>query len=134
MDSCSNETLLERVNQVPGFGQHNNIRITRIDGRRAEGEMPITPNSLNPRGHVHGGCLVSLADTVGGTAAHTGGGDWVTLSSTFNYLRPGTGSMLYCRAEPQKLGRTVSVYGVVITDDQDRPVANGCFTFYCIGR
>lgn len=130
MDSCNNQ--YDGVRQIPGFAGYNGIVITHVADGRAEGALTITPSSLNPRGHVHGGCLVSLADTVAGTAAHSLGRGWVTLSAAFNYFRPGVGTRLICRAEPQKVGRTVAVYDTTLTDDQERLVATGCFTFYCV--
>lgn len=128
MDSYSE--LYERVNRGSGFAAYNNIRITHIGESRTEGELTITPDSLNPMGVVHGGCLVALADTVAGTAIHARGRICVTLSSTFNYLSAGTGSKIKCVAVPQRVGHTIAVCDVVLTDDQGRKVATGSFTFF----
>lgn len=35
---------------------------------------------------------------------------------TFNYLIAGTGSKIKCVATPQRIGRTIAVYDVVLTD------------------
>lgn len=131
MDSFSD---LRQRQQHDGFAAHNGIQVTRVWDGFAEGELTITPDSLNPQGDVHGGCLVALADTVAGTAAFSQAArhekTCVTLQSSFNYLLPGRGSKLFCRAEPQRVGGTVAVYHVALTDDQGRTVATGCFTFY----
>ena len=128
MDSYSK--LYHRVNRQSGFAVHNHIQITKIAEDHTEGELTITPESLNPMGVVHGGCLVALADSVAGTAVHAKGRVCVTLSSTFNYLIAGTGSKIKCVATPQRIGRTIAIYDVVLTADQERKVATGCFTFY----
>ena len=94
--------------------------------------LEIQPSSLNPLGIVHGGALVTLADTVAGTAAYTTGKTCVTLDCSMQYLSPGTGTRIHCTAVPKKLGRTVLVYNVSLTDDSSRPVASGTYTFFAV--
>ena len=129
MDSYS-EFLYDRVNKHSGFAVHNGIKVTCISEERAEGEMLVTPESLNPLGFVHGGALVALADSVTGTAVYTRGRVCVTLDCKFHYLRPAGGTKIKCGATRQKLGHTIAVYDVALTDDQGRTVATGCFTFF----
>lgn len=121
---------LIRNSNDSGFVLHNHIRITRLDDCYAEGELDICPESLNRWGFVHGGCLVSLADTVGGVAATTTGRSTVTLNNTFNFLRPASGTKIKCTARAVKVGRTVAVFRCTLTDDREREVANGDFTFF----
>ena len=128
MDSYSK--LFERVNAPGEFAGVNHIRVTVIREDYAEGELTVGPDSLNPHGIVHGGCLSTLADTVGGVAASTRGGKCVTLNNTMNYLAPATGAVIRCAARPQKVGRTVSVFDTVLTDEAGRTVATGTYTFY----
>ena len=80
--------LLERVNQAGTFSTNSRIFVTRIEQGCAEGVLHADESSLNPNGIVHGGCLVTLADTVAGCAAHGLGGQYVTLSSNLNFLAP----------------------------------------------
>lgn len=127
MDSYS------KLNRAEGFSSHNGITVTSVKDGVGEGELAITPQSLNPMGIVHGGCLASLADTVAGVAAAAGQGrSGVTVNYCFNFLRPakGTGKKIYCRADPHKMGRTLSVYAVSLTDDSGKEVAAGTFTFF----
>lgn len=125
--------LMNNANNIRGFVRHNNIRITKLEELYAEGELTITPDSLNRWGFVHGGCLVSLADTVGGVAATTTGKSTVTLNNTFNFLRPAGGSRIRCVGRAVKVGKTIAVFRCTLTDDREREVANGDFTFYFTG-
>lgn len=118
-----------RGNERP-FMSALHITLTHLERDYAEGELEIQPDSLNPHGYVHGGCLTALADTVAGNAAASRGGYCVTINNTMNYLRPATGTKIRCTAKPQRVGRTVSVFDAVLTDDQDRTVATGTFTFH----
>ncbi|WP_417092246.1 PaaI family thioesterase [Intestinimonas timonensis] len=136
MDSCSKSVPIKegpaRVHDP--FSLYNHIRITELyeDGT-AVGELTVHPESLNPYGIVHGGCLATLADTVGGTGVFTATGKpCVTVNYAFSFLRPALGSnkKLYCKAVPEKLGHRLCVYRQTITDDNGVEVANGNFTFY----
>ena len=64
--------------------------------------------------------------------AYTTGKTCVTLDCSMQYLSPGTGTRIHCTAVPKKLGRTVLVYDVSLTDDSGRPVASGTYTFFAV--
>ena len=128
--------LLEKDGMMDTFSIHNHISVTRLlkDGS-AEGELEVGPESLNIYGVVHGGCLATLADTVGGSAVFAATGHYcVTVNYAFNFLRraEGINQKIRCRATPEKLGRTLCVSHVSLTDDQGVEVANGNFTFFLI--
>ena len=135
MDSSSEgkRFLLEKVGMMDTFSIHNHISVTRLlkDGS-AEGELEVGPESLNIYGVVHGGCLATLADTVGGCCACSKGGICVTASSTMEFLRPANGSAITCVATPKKLGRTLSVVQVELFNDNQTLVATGTFTFFMV--
>ena len=136
MASCNKKNILdaEAIAEKDPFSTRNNIRVTAAyaDGS-GEGELTITPECLNPRGAVHGGCLATLANAVSGWVAgavqHCNS---ATASYTLNFLRPamGTSRKIRCRAAPVKLGRTLCVYHVVLLDDADTVVASGDFTYF----
>ena len=135
MDSSSEgkRFLLEKDGMMDTFSIHNHISVTRLlkDGS-AEGELEVGPESLNIYGVVHGGCLATLADTVGGCCACSKGGICVTASSTMEFLRPANGSAITCVATPKKLGRTLSVVQVELFNDNQTLVATGTFTFFMV--
>lgn len=123
------EQFMDAVNNN-GFTCHNGIRITRLEQDYCEGELDITPNCLNYLGIVHGGCLAALADTVGGMAAISSGRGTVTLNYGFSFLRQAKGKKIRCVATPEKVGKSVSVFRCVLTDDEGKTVASGQFTFH----
>ena len=128
MDSYSN--LFHRAERYNYFAVYNNILLVKIEKDYAEGVLEVSQNSYNPLGIVHGGALATLADSVAGTAVRTRGRMCVTLNCAINYLAPATGSRIKCVATPQRVGRTIAVYDVNLTDDQGQKVASGSFTFY----
>ena len=124
---------MNRINKGDGYANLSHIVVTKLQDRYAEGELTITPETLNPRGIVHGGCLATLADTVSGVAAHSTGLGCVTLNCTMNFLRPATGKKVYCRSRVEKTGRTIQVCQATLLNDQGETVATGTFTFYAVG-
>ena len=137
MDSCNERDytgMLNKVNSGPYFGPYSGTRVTPIEGHAARGELEVPTETKNPMGVVHGGALFTLADTVAGTAAFTTGRGCVTLDSSMQFLTPARGNKVFCLATPKKLGRTIMVYDVSITDSEERLVATGIFTFYATGE
>ena len=123
----------EREAPMQSFSSYNGITVTKLEKDVAEGELVITPQSLNSAGIVHGGCLATLADTVAGNGVACATGHMcVTVNYSFHFLSPafGDGHKIYCRAFPQKIGRTLCLYEVSLTDDNGREVAAGSFTFF----
>jgi acyl-CoA thioesterase len=122
--------IMEAVNAPHQFSYENGIVITRVEPGLAEGVLHVGPNSYNPHGRVHGGALVTLADTVGGSCACSNGGSCVTSGCSMEFLRPAGGSAIYCKATPKKLGRSLSVIAVELSDDEGKVVATGTYTFF----
>lgn len=63
--------ILEEINKslAGTFMDLLNIRFTGWTGDRVEADMPIVPSLYQPTGVVHGGALISLAETVGGAGS-----------------------------------------------------------------
>lgn len=123
------ERLFELINAEHQFNYENGIELTHAEPGLTRGILRAGPNSVNPEGHIHGGAIATLADTVAGCCACSTGGDCVTSSSSLEYLRPAVGD-LFCEATPKKLGRHLSVIQVTITDTAGKTVATGTFIFY----
>ena len=126
------QSILDHVNQPHQFSYENGIIITHVEPGLVQGELTVGPNSVNPHGTVHGGALATLADTVGGCCACSQGGSCVTATCTLEYLRPATGSKIYCEATPKKAGRSLSFIQVVLTNEEHAVVATGTFTFFMV--
>lgn len=132
----SESDLLQRINRPHLFNSFNGITVTSVAAvsGQAQGELEVTENSLNPHGTVHGGCLYTLADTVAGSAvAASCGRPCVTVSGTLEFLRPATGPKVQCSASPKKVGRTLWVMQVELSDQRERLVATGTFIFMLTG-
>ena len=100
---------------------------------RVEVHMAARPEMAQEYGVVQGGILTALADTATAylllpDAMDRGHVNGVELK--MNFLRPARpdGSDLVAVATPVKIGRTIAVFSVDITQG-DRHVAHGTFTY-----
>jgi len=121
--------LFDFINAEHMFNYENGIELTHVEPGLTRGVLHASVDSFNSEGHIHGGAIATLADTIGGCCACSTGGDCVTSSSSIEYLRPGMGD-LFCEATPKKLGRKLSVIQISVTDTQGKLIATGTFTFF----
>lgn len=97
----------------------------------ARGVLPVTEICMNINRSVHGGCLYTLADTMGGAAACSVHGFRVaTLSGNIEYLRPAMDTKeLTCIAEVVKAGKRINVCETKIYDDKGTLLVIGLFEY-----
>lgn len=129
------EKLTKERNEGKGFAQEIGIVTTEVREGFAQGEIELEPRHLNALHSVHGGCIFSLADSIGGACALSRGHYVVTLSSTINYLNMAK----HCRkivatAQTVKWGYKTIVVDVDIWDDNQVFVAKITNTYYNTGR
>lgn len=76
-----------------------------------------------------------MGDTAAGHAARTDGRHYVTQTSTIHYIRNvGIGHTIRADATIQHRGRATCLVDVKFTDEADRLLASGVYTFFCIDR
>ena len=64
-----NSPLFALVNAEHQFSFENGITLTHVEPGLTRGVLRAGPNSINPEGHIHGGAIATLADTVAGCCA-----------------------------------------------------------------
>ncbi|HEX2891818.1 PaaI family thioesterase [Vineibacter terrae] len=95
-------------------------------------KMPMRPEFERGAGtgQFHGGPIASFIDTVGDYAvAIVLKGGVPTINFRVDYLRPSVGTFLRGKATVRRLGRTVAVVDIDVTDDQGRLCAVGRGTY-----
>lgn len=124
------QKLIDLRNTTNPFTRYVGIEITDISEGSASATMAVSDKHLNPGGSVHGGCLFTLADTVGGAAASSYGRHITTVNSDFHFLRAGLHtSYLTGKAKEIKHGKRLMVFEITIYDDKDALLAEGIFTY-----
>jgi len=128
------EDVLQYKSAGKGFNDHIGIQMTGLGEGYADGELEVRDYHKNFIGSVHGGCLFSLADSIGGLAAAGRGYRMTTVSGEFHFLRPAIDSRkLLCTAKELKYGKKIAVYDVEISDENSRLIAKGTFSYFNLG-
>ena len=132
MENSGKETYveqMERVNQTNPFMLHNRIRAVALSEDRAEVRAEITEDSLNAMQTVHGGLMFA------GLVTRNDGRKYVTLDSSFRFLRGSSAKNIQGLAQITKRGKTVCfTKAEVVETDTGKLLAEGEFTFYCMGE
>jgi uncharacterized protein (TIGR00369 family) len=102
------------------------IEIDEAGAEGVIGRLGWSPDLCTAGGIMHGGALMTLADSLGGICAflnlppdHT----TATISSTTQMLRPVTGGQVTGQARPLRAGRSVIVVQTDLRDDSGELVA-----------
>ena len=88
------------------------------------GRLDWSPERCTAGGVMHGGALMSLADTVGAVCALLNlppGAGTATVDSTTNFFRAVRDGTLHAAARPLHVGRSFIVVRTDLTDDAGRP-------------
>lgn len=99
------------------------VSIVEAGERYARCEMEITGCHLNAMGKVMGGALFTLADLAFAVAANHDKLEWVSTTSTINYLSSACSGTLTAEAHCLKQGRRSCVYSINIRKADSTTVA-----------
>jgi uncharacterized protein (TIGR00369 family) len=112
--------------RLPAFAELVGIEILEATTEHVVGRIMLGPQHSNGGDRVHGGAIMSLADTVGAIATVLNlPPDTVTttIESKTNFLAAGRGAYLLAEATPLHVGRRTMVWQTTIRDAEDRRVA-----------
>lgn len=117
------------------YVEHNGIYITDISKGYIHGATVLKPELLNPLGVLHGGVMVTLADTVGiigcGYLYEALNISTVNLSASF--LKPLRTGAVTAKGSVLSKGKSVSVWGIDEFDDHGECVAKIQVTYNIAG-
>lgn len=122
--------IVEYMNGVPDFNYHNGIKLAELKDNYATCRVELTPEAFNGQGMTHGGLIFSICDVAAGFAAASIDRRCVTQAANIFFLRPAQGAYLIAKAEPIKVGKTISVIEAKVYDDQERLVAEATFSIF----
>jgi 1,4-dihydroxy-2-naphthoyl-CoA hydrolase len=102
------------------------VRLQKASADEVAAELAWSPRLCTAGGVMHGGALMSLADSAGALVAFLGlaeGQSTATITSTTQLFRPVTGGTVRAVAVPVHRGRTTVTVQTRVHDEQDRLVA-----------
>lgn len=129
------QTLWEKVKTRNNpFSDKNYIIYEEVSADYGVTRLDIHPDSLNPHGMVHGGCLFTLADNACGLAVHSDGRRYVTQNGNLHFISNQNQGTLSAIANVRHRGKATCVVHVDIVGIENRLIATGEFSFYCINQ
>ena len=105
------------------YARCNGVVLKEIGEGFAVAEMTITDNHLNGAGIVQGGALFTLADLCFAAASNSYGDLAVTLDANINFIKGVSSGTLTAKASEIYRRRTIALYRVVITNEEDDLIA-----------
>jgi 1,4-dihydroxy-2-naphthoyl-CoA hydrolase len=117
---------------VPGllaampFAASSGVGIEQATAARVEGTLDWSPERCTAGGVLHGGALMTLADTLGAACAFLNlpdGAGTSTIESKTNLFRAVRSGTVRAVAQPIHVGRSTIVVQTELRDDQGAPVA-----------
>lgn len=135
VNTMNYEKLRQFRNSHNNFAEFLGLEITEIGPGYARAKMPVRKEFRNPIGSVHGGCIFTIADAAGCSAASSYGYHITTISNNLNFLNPGINTnILYATTREIKRGKRILVYDVSVTDENDILLAEGIFSFMSLNK
>lgn len=116
------------------FMTYNAIEPISAADDRSEVRTTLSENSLNLKGYVHGGLIMTLADCAAGLAARCDGRDYVTQTMNVNFISNVKEGTIYARGAVVSRGRTVVIVRVTIADENGRLMADATANMFCVRR
>ena len=127
-------TLLKKINERNRGTMMETLKIefTDIGDDFLIARMPVTAALHQPDGVLHGGATAALAETVGSSAAavfcnqeeHMLRG----IDISAKHVRGVSTGYVYAKAMPIHKGKTMQVWSIEITDDEQRLVSSCSLT------
>ena len=108
------------------FAQHLGLVVDEAGPDRVIARLAWAPHLCTTGGIMHGGVLMSLADTVGALVTFLGlpaGATTATITSTSQMFRPVSGGTVRAVAVPVHRGRTTVTAQTQLYDSEQRLVA-----------
>ena len=117
---------LDAVLELMPFAGHLGVRLESADADSAVATLPHRPELCTAGGVLHGGALMSLADSLGAVVTFLGlpgGASTATITSTTQLFRPVTEGTVRAVASIVHRGRTTVTAQTDLYDDKERLVA-----------
>ena len=130
-DEKSRAQARDLIGRIP-FNRLLGVEISRLHADGVTLRCKVRKELLNSHGALHGGVTASLADVAVGVAINRhceGKRPISTVEMNLNYLRPVTEGTLFARARLVRVGSTLCVGRVDLTDSRANAVATGLVTY-----
>ena len=100
--------------------------------------MPVTPKVHQPDGVLHGGATAALAESIGSVAVFVFNKDSNLvvrgIEITANHVKSVSSGYVYAKASPVHLGKTIQLWEIRVTDEEEELISLCKLTTYKIPK
>ena len=119
--------------------EHCGITFTEIGPDYLIASMPVDHRTIQPAGILHGGASVLLAETLGSVASSLciedlGSQLPVGIEINANHLKSVRHGLVFGRATPKRIGKTLQVWQIEIVDEKGDLVCTSRLTTMVTNR
>ncbi len=132
---------LEGLNKMGtnNLGSHLGMEFTEFGEDYLIARMPVDDRTRQPFGLLHGGASAALAETLGSVASFLCIPDpdaqmAVGVEINCNHLRSAHKGFVFGKVSPYRVGRTMHVWNIEITDERQRLVCVSRLTIAVVKR
>lgn len=120
--------MSEHIRKHIPFAGLIGLDVVTAEKQRIEARLTVRPELCNPVNVLHGGAIMSLADTLGAMGASMnlpeGAAGTTTLESKTNFIGPARqGEAVIAVATPLHIGRRTSIWQTRIATEAGKTVA-----------
>ena len=123
MPETDGPSLADQIAATIPYAVELGITLEEATTEVVRGSLAWSPERCTTSGVMHGGAIMSLADTVGAVCAFLNlpeGAGTATVESATNFFRGVRGGRLHATARPLHVGRSFIVVRTDLTDDDGR--------------
>lgn len=118
------EKVVQKMMDDDAFSKWLGIEIRSVAPGAVKLQMKVRPEMINGFNVSHGGIAYSLADSALAFASNSYGRVALALENNISYLKKvNAGDILTAETEELSIGKTMGVYNVVVTNQDDAKVA-----------
>lgn len=107
--------------------EYMGLEFDAVTHGRTSAHIALRPHHMAPNGYLHGGTIVTLADTCCGygtiASLPEGAESFTTIELKTNFLGTTRQGTIHCEAELEHGGRTTQVWHAEVRNDDGKTVA-----------
>ncbi|MCO5260073.1 MAG: PaaI family thioesterase [Crocinitomicaceae bacterium] len=118
------EEIVDLMMRNDAFSQWMGVKVVHVSKGTCELSMQLDPILLNGFFIAHGGISYSLSDSALAFASNSYGKKCVSIETSISHVRPAReGDVLTAKAIEKHRGKTIGVYEVIVTNQEEKTVA-----------
>ncbi|WP_107039355.1 PaaI family thioesterase [Brumimicrobium mesophilum] len=118
------KAIVQKMMEKDAFSQWMNIEVIEIEAGFCKLQSKVLPAMVNGFNIAHGGISYSLSDSALAFAANAHGKQCVSIETSISHTRPAKiGDTLTATCKELNRGRTIGIYEVIVTNQENKKIA-----------